>query len=391
MSAQSLPPLTLYVHLPWCVRKCPYCDFNSHELGGTLPESAYVDALLRDIDSARPVVAGRKLTSVFIGGGTPSLFSGESIARLLDGVRNVTPFEATAEVTLEANPGTAEAGRFRAFRAAGVNRLSLGVQSFDDSRLRTLGRIHDSAEARSAVDLARASFDNVNIDLMYVLPGQDVAAARADALAAIAAGVTHLSFYHLTIEPNTAFAARPPRLPDPDDAADIEDAVHGQLAAAGYGRYEVSAWAHPGRECRHNLNYWQFGDYLGIGAGAHAKLTSIGEDGALRIARERRTRVPADYLARLAPSRGAGASAVAERREITAADVVFEFMMNALRLTAGVPVDLFTARTGLALLAAQPALGIARSRGLVFTDGDTLAPTALGQRFLNDLLELFLP
>jgi oxygen-independent coproporphyrinogen-3 oxidase len=386
----ELPPLALYVHLPWCIRKCPYCDFNSHEARGALPERDYVDALLRDLQSMLPGVAAREITSVFIGGGTPSLFSGESIARLLEGVRGMVPMADGAEITLEANPGAAEAARFRAFRSAGVNRFSLGVQSFDDASLRTLGRIHDAREARAAIDAALAACDNVNIDLMYVLPGQGVRGAGADVAAAVASGVPHLSFYHLTIEPNTVFGARPPRLPDPDVAADIEDAVHGHLAAAGYRRYEVSAWAREGFECRHNLNYWRFGDYLGIGAGAHSKLTSVDGAGALKIVRESRSRVPADYLARLAPARGAAAGALAERREITATDAVFEFMMNALRLTAGVPARLFTERTGLPLAAAGPALAAAASRGLMVPGEEWLVPTELGQRFLNDLLAMFL-
>jgi oxygen-independent coproporphyrinogen-3 oxidase len=386
-----LPPLALYVHLPWCVRKCPYCDFNSHEGKGPLPESAYVDALLRDLDSARSGAQGRRIESVFIGGGTPSLFSGESVRRLLDGVRALVPFSRDAEITLEANPGTVESGRFRDYRAAGVNRISLGVQSFDDAQLRTLGRIHDAREARAAIDTALESFQNVNLDLMYVLPGQDVAGAARDAASALAAGVQHLSFYHLTIEPNTAFGARPPRLPDPDEAAEIEDAVHESLAAAGYARYEVSAWARPGRECRHNLNYWRFGDYLGIGAGAHSKLSAVGEGGGLQIVREARTRAPADYLSRLAPARATTANAVTETREVGRADLVFEFMMNALRLTDGVPVSLFAAHTGLPLSAAQSALATATSRGLVTLSAGRIAPTELGLRFLNDLLGLFLP
>jgi oxygen-independent coproporphyrinogen-3 oxidase len=378
-----LPPLGLYVHLPWCVRKCPYCDFNSHERRGALPEDEYVAALLADLEAAASGAQGRELASVFLGGGTPSLFAPDAIARLLDGIAARLPLAADAEITLEANPGTAEAEKFRAFRSAGVNRLSVGVQSFEPRQLAALGRIHDAAEARRAVALAQESFARVNVDLMYALPGQAVAGARADAAAALATGAGHLSCYQLTIEPNTVFHARPPAsLPAEDAAAAIEEGVHAELAAAGLVRYEISAWARPGEECRHNLNYWRFGDYLGIGAGAHAKITW--SDG--RIVREARTRAPADYLRRAAQG-----DAVAERREVGAADARFEFMMNALRLPGGFPEKLFTERTGQPLAAAEPALSAAIERGLLERRRGEIRPTPLGLRFLSDLVASFLP
>jgi len=380
-SFPSLPPLTLYVHLPWCVRKCPYCDFNSHEQRGALPTARYVDALLADLDATLEAAQGRSLQGIFIGGGTPSLFPAEDVARLLAGIGARLPLVADAEVTLEANPGTAEAQRFRAYREAGVNRLSLGVQSFDPVRLKSLGRIHDEREAQRAVELAQASFERVNLDLMYALPGQDLAGALADARRALATGVGHLSFYQLTLEPNTAFFSRPPPLPDDDEAAAIEAAVHAELAAGGFTRYEVSAWARPGAQCRHNLNYWWFGDYLGIGAGAHAKITWPG-----RIRREARTRVPADYL-----RRAAAGEAVTEQRDLAPADIVFEFMLNALRLPQGFPEKLFGERTGQPLAAAEPGLSTALERELLLRERGTIRPTALGLRFLNDLVGLFLP
>ena len=376
-----LPPLSLYVHLPWCVHKCPYCDFNSHEQRGTLPEADYVSALLADLDAAAAGAQGREVSTIFIGGGTPSLFSAAAISRLLDGICRRVAVSAAAEVTLEANPGTVEADKFRGFREAGVNRLSLGVQSFQPRHLQALGRIHDDVEARRAVDLALENFDEVNLDLMYVLPGQTPEDAVADAAAAAASGASHLSFYHLTIEPNTVFFSRPPVLPDEDAAAAIEDAVHVRVAEAGLRRYEVSAWGRAGHECRHNLNYWRFGDYLGIGAGAHAKITWPD-----RIVREARTRAPADYLRRVS-----GGDAVAERREVTVRDATFEFMLNALRLPEGFPEKLFAERTGQPLSAAEPGLSRAIDRGLLTRERGELRPTPLGLRFLNDLIELFLP
>jgi oxygen-independent coproporphyrinogen-3 oxidase len=381
VALQTLPPLALYVHLPWCVRKCPYCDFNSHELRGEVPESDYVGALIADLDSALPSVSGRRVHSVFIGGGTPSLFSAAAIEGLLSAIRARLPLAADAEITLEANPGTVEAGKFRNFAAAGVNRLSVGIQSFDPRRLAALGRIHDDREARRAVEVAAAHFANFNLDLMYALPGQTIEAAEADLGEAIATGAPHLSFYHLTIEPNTVFHRHPPPLPDEDTAAAIHDLVAARLGEAGYTNYETSAYARPGRESRHNLNYWQFGDYLGIGAGAHAKVSS-----ADRIVREMRTRNPAEYLKRVADG-----TQVAERRGLDVRELPFEFMMNALRLAAGFEISIFAERTGLPIRVAERALAAAEAKGLIARDHLRIRPTELGQRFLNDLLQLFLP
>jgi oxygen-independent coproporphyrinogen-3 oxidase len=363
------------------VRKCPYCDFNSHELRGALPEAEYAAALVADLDSALPSVWGRRVSSIFFGGGTPSLFSAAAIDQLLSAFRARLPLAADAEITLEANPGTVEAGKFRDFAAAGVNRLSVGIQSFDPRHLAALGRIHDDAEARRAVEVARAHFDDFNLDLMYALPGQTPAEAGADVAEAVATGAPHLSFYHLTIEPNTVFYARPPPLPDEDAAAGIGDMVERRLVEAGYEHYETSAYARPDRACRHNLNYWRFGDYLGIGAGAHAKISS-----ADRIVREVRARTPAEYMRRVASG-----EQVVERRELGRDDLPFEFMMNALRLAEGFPVAMFAERTGLPIVAAERALARAESRGLLERDHARIRPTALGRRYLNDLLGFFLP
>jgi oxygen-independent coproporphyrinogen-3 oxidase len=376
----ALPPLSLYVHIPWCVRKCPYCDFNSHEARGEVPEDAYVDALIADLEFALPSIWGRRIGTIFFGGGTPSLFSAAAIDRLLAGIRARVPLAPDAEITLEANPGTFEREKFAGFRAAGVNRLSLGIQSFEPRHLRVLGRIHDAAEARAAAEAALTLFDNVNFDLMYALPGQSVDEARADVAAAIAYAPPHLSLYHLTLEPNTLFYRHPPPLPDDDAAADIEDAVHAALTAAGYRRYETSAFARPGRECRHNLNYWRFGDYLGIGAGAHSKLSFPD-----RIVRELRWKQPKQYLAAMA--RG---EPLQESTPVTREDVGFEFMLNALRLTDGVPASSFAERTGFAPTLVERELAEAARRGLVETDPTVIRATALGRRFLNDLQALFL-
>ena len=378
---RTLPPLSLYVHLPWCVRKCPYCDFNSHEARSALPEDEYVDALVTDLESALPGVWGRRMHSIFLGGGTPSLFTAGSIDRLLAAIRARLPLAADAEVTLEANPGTVEAEKFRDFRAAGVNRLSIGVQSFDPEHLAALGRIHDEREAHRAVEIAHAHFANFNLDLMYALPRQTIEEAEADVTAAIAAGAPHLSFYHLTIEPNTLFFRQPPPLPDEDAASAIHDLVGSRLAAAGYLHYETSAYARQGFECRHNLNYWRFGDYLGIGAGAHSKISFPD-----RIVREVRARTPAEYLRRTAEG-----AQVVERRKLDARELPFEFMMNALRLADGFEVASFTERTGLPVTAAETALAAAEAKGLIARDHLRIRPTELGRRFLNDLLRLFLP
>ncbi len=377
----SLPPLSLYVHFPWCVRKCPYCDFNSHEAREGIPEARYLAALVADLEQSLPRVWGRPVVSVFIGGGTPSLLAPESVDALLGAVRARLTLLPEAEITLEANPGTAEAGRFAGYRAAGVNRLSVGVQSFNPRHLAALGRIHDAQEARRAAELALKHFDRVNLDLMYALPGQTLEEARADIAAAAAFGTPHLSAYHLTLEPNTAFHRAPPPLPDADLAAQMQDTVEEALAARGYDHYETSAFARTGSECRHNLNYWRFGDYLGIGAGAHGKLSS-----PAGIRREMRQRQPQAYI-------GAAASgdAVQEAHAVAAAALPFEFMMNALRLNAGVPARLFAERTGLALDVVQAECNAAVARGLLQPVGERIAPTALGRRFLNDLLQMFLP
>jgi putative oxygen-independent coproporphyrinogen III oxidase len=373
----ALPPLALYVHLPWCVRKCPYCDFNSHEKKGDLPFTEYVDALLRDLEAMLPSVWGRRLHSIFIGGGTPSLFPADRIDALLAAVRARIPVEPDAEITLEANPGTAEAARFRGYREAGVNRLSLGVQSFDDTMLRALGRIHSADEARRAVAMALDIFGNVNLDLMYGLPGQSLAQARADIEEGIGMGTPHLSAYQLTLEPNTVFFSHPPKLPGDDASADMQLEIERALAANGFEHYETSAFAKPGRRCRHNLNYWEFGDYLGIGAGAHGKLSF-----AERVTRHERVKQPREYLA---------TDGGVEQRVIEARDLPFEFMLNALRLVEGFAPELFPARTGLPLIAAEAGLRAAQGKGLVERDARRIRPSAKGRRFLNDLLELFLP
>jgi oxygen-independent coproporphyrinogen-3 oxidase len=377
----QLPPLALYVHIPWCVRKCPYCDFNSHQAKGDVPQKAYVGALVADLESALPDIWGRRIHSVFFGGGTPSLFSAAAVETLLSEVRARLPVAPDCEITLEANPGTFEAEKFRGYREAGVNRLSIGIQSFNPKHLQALGRIHDDVEARRAIGIAKASFDNINLDLMYALPRQTPDEARADVEAALGAGTAHLSFYHLTLEPNTLFYRHPPQLPDDDAAAEMQETISAALAQGGYVNYETSAWALPGRECRHNLNYWRFGDYLGIGAGAHSKLSFPD-----RITRSARYKEPKGYLER-AP-RG---EAVQERHEIARADLVFEFMMNALRLADGFAVDSFAERTGLQITAAEKPLREAEARGLIMRDHQRIRPTALGRRFLNDLLEIFLP
>jgi oxygen-independent coproporphyrinogen-3 oxidase len=376
----ALPPLALYVHLPWCLKKCPYCDFNSHEARGEAPEDAYVDALFADLEFALPSIWGRKVVSVFIGGGTPSLFSAAAIDRLLAGIRARVPLSPEAEVTLEANPGTFEREKFAGFRAAGVNRLSLGIQSFDPKHLIALGRVHDADEARRAAEAALSLFGNVNFDLMYALPRQTVAEAESDLGVALAFSPPHLSCYHLTLEPNTLFHRYPPPLPDEETVADIEDAVHAMLEVAGYGHYETSAYARPGRECRHNLNYWRFGDYLGIGAGAHSKLSF-----ADRIVRQVRHKQPKQYLEQVAAG-----MPLQEEGVVARSDVGFEFMLNALRLTEGVPATLFAERTGYPLALVQRELAAAEARGLIERDPVSIRPTELGRRFLNDLQALFL-
>jgi oxygen-independent coproporphyrinogen-3 oxidase len=380
----TLPPLALYVHFPWCMRKCPYCDFNSHALRGAdvgALESSYCAALVADLESALPSVWGRRVHSIFFGGGTPSLLSAAAIDTLLAAVRARLPVNADAEITLEANPGTVEVARFREYRDAGINRLSIGIQSFDAACLRAIGRIHDDRDAHRAVEIAAALFANFNLDLMYALPGQSIDGALADVEQAIASAAPHVSAYQLTLEPNTQFALRPPPLPDADAAAAIGDAVEARLAEAGYLHYETSAHALPRCECRHNLNYWRFGDYLGIGAGAHAKISYPD-----RITREVRARTPQEYMRQVAADEH-----VVERREVSRSELPFEFMLNALRLAEGFPLALFGERTGLAVSAIAPALDRGEALGLVRRDHVHLRPTSLGRRHLNALQALFLP
>jgi putative oxygen-independent coproporphyrinogen III oxidase len=393
----SLPPLSLYVHMPWCVRKCPYCDFNSHEhRGGPLPFAAYVDALLADLDHDLPLVWGRTVQSVFFGGGTPSLFPAEAIDRFLQGAAARLRFAPGCEITLETNPGTAEHGRFEDYRKAGVNRVSFGIQSFDDEVLKRLGRIHDSGQADAAVKLAQdAGLDNLNLDLMYALPGQTLAMAEYDLQRAFALAPAHISHYQLTLEPNTVFAARPPQgIPDEDAAWDIQERCQALLADAGYAQYEISAYARPGRECAHNLNYWRFGDYLGIGAGAHGKISLPRSDEAEtgsahaddRILRRWKLKHPAAYLA------NAGASAaIGGDDSIPASQRPFEFMLNQLRLREAFPLLRFESRTGLSRDAIAGPLAEAVARGWLRVDGDRVCPTDTGQRFANDTISLFLP
>ncbi len=374
-SEPPTPPLALYVHWPWCVRKCPYCDFDSHQSAPR--EDAYLDALLADLDAALPAIRDRSVISVFIGGGTPSLMRGATVEALLSTIRARLSLPPDAEITLEANPGAAEAGRFKAYADAGVNRLSLGIQSFDDAKLAALGRMHSSYEARRAIDIAQKHFDRVNLDLMYALPQQTLAEARRDIEAAIATGVGHVSAYHLTLEPNTPFHHAPPPLPDEDLAANMQDMVEECLVSAGFEHYETSAFAQADQRCRHNLNYWQFGDYLGIGAGAHSKLSDH-----TGIRREARPRHPKDYLADPITRRWQ-----AVRRE----DLPGEFMINALRLTEGFPLTLFSERTGLPPQTIEGPTLAGRRAGLLDAADGWLKPTALGRRFLNRLIALFLP
>lgn len=379
----ALPPLSLYIHLPWCLRKCPYCDFNSHEsrTGEAVPEQRYIDAVIADLDAALPLVWGRPVHTIFIGGGTPSLFSPEAIDRLLGDVRARLKVEPDCEVTLEANPGTFERDRFRAFRAAGVTRLSVGVQSFDDAHLKAIGRVHDRAQAIAAVEEAASAFDTFNLDLMYALPGQTLQGLDADLDQALALQPPHLSIYHLTIEPNTFFAKHPPALPDDDIAYTMLDRITERTATVGLNRYEVSAYARAGHACAHNLNYWQFGDYLGLGAGAHGKLSF-----AHRIVRQVRFRDPQRYMAN-----AMAGQAVAQSEEVALADLPFEFMLNALRLKDGFTLMQFAERTGLAISAIQRPLEEAERLGLLARDLHRVWPTERGFDFLSDLQELFLP
>jgi len=392
ISFSALPPLSLYVHIPWCVRKCPYCDFNSHELRAPQPhamqarsldpelESQYTDALMRDLEFGLPQIWGRRVSTVFFGGGTPSLLSAPALEQILSGIRARVQLDPAAEITLEANPGTFEARKFAHFRALGINRLSIGIQSFNPAHLQALGRIHDDEEARRAVEMARSTFDNINLDLMYALPRQTVLEVEADICTAVDFAPQHISAYHLTIEPNTYFARFPPPVPDDDRAAEMQEAVEAILGESGYEHYETSAFARPGHRCRHNLNYWLFGDYLGIGAGAHSKLSF-----ADQVVRQMRWKNPRDYLANALAGRP-----VQTGDTVRTQDLPIEFMMKALRLIEGFDAALFAERTGLPIAYVLPALEKAERDGLLARDHARIVPTPRGQRFLNDLLQLFM-
>ncbi len=382
----ALPPLSLYVHLPWCLKKCPYCDFNSHEFRGSdgqgeLPEQRYLDALRADIEAALPLIWGRSIHSIFIGGGTPSLFSPQAIDQLLGDIRARLKLDPDCEITLEANPGTFEKDRFKAFRSAGVTRLSVGVQSFNDQHLQALGRVHDRAQAIAAVEEAASAFDTFNLDIMYALPGQTLADVERDMGQALAMQPPHISIYHLTIEPNTYFAKFPPRIPEDDMAYAMLDRITALTSDQGLSRYEVSAYAKPGHRCWHNLNYWQFGDYLGVGAGAHSKLSF-----PHRVVRQVRARDPKLYM-----DTALQGNAIVQEEEISRADLPFEYMLNALRLREGFDLPEFSARTGLAVTAIQKALATAEDKGLLTRDMARVTPTEKGFDFLSDLQSLFLP
>ena len=385
ISLPALPPMSLYVHFPWCVRKCPYCDFNSHEWRGdggaqAFPEQAYLDALRQDLEQALPLVWGRPVHTVFIGGGTPSLLSAAGLDRLLSDLRALLPLDADAEITMEANPGTFEADKFRSFRASGINRLSIGIQSFNSEHLKALGRIHDGDEARHAIEIAQANFDNFNLDLMFALPNQTLAQCQQDVETALSFAPPHLSLYHLTLEPNTQFHKYPPTVPDDDTAADMQDWIAERTALAGYEHYEVSAYATPRRRAKHNVNYWEFGDYLGIGAGAHSKISF-----PHRVLRQVRHKHPQRFM-----EAAAAGNAIQEEREVEPRDLPFEFMLNALRLTHGVKSELFADRVGLPMAKIAKALAMGVEKGLLVDDPLRIAPTELGQRFLNDLQGMFL-
>ena len=380
LNLTALPPLSLYVHFPWCVKKCPYCDFNSHEATGGFPEDEYLSALRADLEQALPLIWGRKIYTIFIGGGTPSLMSAKGLDRLLSDIRTLLPLDGAVEITMEANPGTFEAEKFKSYRTSGINRLSIGIQSFNARHLKALGRIHDGDEARRAVDIAMSNFDNFNLDLMYALPSQTLEEARQDVQTAIGFAPPHLSMYHLTMEPNTVFAKYPPVVPDDDASADMQDMIAEVTTAAGYQHYEVSAYAQPKRQARHNINYWEFGDYLGIGAGAHTKLSF-----PHRVIRQARYKQPKSYMEQMRLG-----NPIQEETEITRSELGFEFMLNAMRLTNGVEVNLFAERTGMPLNAVERAMNDAEAKGLLYRDYKTIKPTELGQRFLNDLQQMFL-
>jgi len=375
----ALPPLSLYVHIPWCVRKCPYCDFNSHESRGDLPEQQYALALTADLERALPSIWGRRVHTVFFGGGTPSLLSAKTLDEILSGIRARLPLDPDAEITLEANPGTFEAGKFAEFRRLGINRLSIGVQSFNPRHLKSLGRIHDDHEARRAIEIARTQFNNINLDLMYALPEQRLLDAEADVATAVEFAPQHVSAYHLTLEPNTYFYRYPPPVPDESLAADMQETIESLLAEHGYVHYETSAFARPGFQSRHNSNYWLFGDYLGIGAGAHSKISF-----ADRIIRQMRWKHPREYLER------AAYQPVQQENGVSPTELPFEFMMNALRLVHGFPARLFEERTGVPLITVHRELDEAERLGLLTRTVEEITPTVRGQRFLNDLLQLFM-
>ena len=377
----AMPPLSLYIHIPWCVKKCPYCDFNSHEVKSSFDENAYLDALRLDLERALPQIWGRKIYTIFIGGGTPSLLSAAGLDRLLSDVRTLLPLDGAVEMTMEANPGTFEAEKFKSYRASGINRLSIGIQSFNSAHLAALGRIHNGDEALRAIEIAQANFDNFNLDLMYALPNQTLQQALQDVQIAIDSGAPHLSLYHLTLEPNTYFAKFPPALPDDDLSAEMQDQIGALMTGAGYNNYEVSAYAKPKHAARHNINYWQFGDYLGIGAGAHSKLSF-----PHHIKRQMRHKSPQAYLEAIQVGRE-----IQEEHEISIAQLPFEFMLNSLRLREGFDVNLYAERTGLSITTIEAQLRIAEQKGLIARDYKNIHATELGRRFLNDLQELFLP
>lgn len=380
LNLSALPPLSLYVHFPWCVKKCPYCDFNSHEVKNQFDESAYLDAVSADLEAALPLIWGRKIYTVFIGGGTPSLMSAAGLDRLLSDIRTLLPIDSAAEITMEANPGTFEAEKFKQYRVSGINRLSIGIQSFNSQHLAALGRIHNGDEARRAIEIAQENFENFNLDLMFALPGQSLEESMADLQTALSFHPNHLSLYHLTLEPNTYFAKFPPVIPDDDLSAEMQEQIQARMADAGYQHYEVSAFGKPNHASRHNLNYWNFGDYLGVGAGAHSKLSFPN-----RIIRQVRHKQPKAYME--AASLG---NAIQESHEITKDALPFEFMLNALRLNQGFDTGLFYERTGLLINSIEAVLNQAEARGLIERDHLRIRPTELGRRFLNDLQELFL-
>jgi putative oxygen-independent coproporphyrinogen III oxidase len=380
LNLTALPPLSLYIHFPWCVKKCPYCDFNSHEVRSSFPEEEYLAALRVDLELALPLIWGRKIYTVFIGGGTPSLMSAAGLDRLMSDLRSLLPLDGNAEITMEANPGTFEAEKFKLYRASGINRLSIGIQSFNSRHLQSLGRIHDDHEARRAVEIAQDNFDNFNLDLMYALPSQTLAEATHDIETALSFAPPHLSLYHLTLEPNTLFAKYPPQLPDDDESADIADMIVERTKAAGFGQYEVSAYAQPGHQSRHNLNYWNFGDYLGIGAGAHSKISF-----PHRVLRQARYKQPQAYMDAIKLG-----NPVQQENEISRAEMGFEFMLNALRLNGGVSPNLFSERTGMSINTIEKSMDQAEAKGLLYRDHTIIRPTELGQRFLNDLQQMFL-